>query len=84
MQNYHAMVIEAKHRRREWERAIAADARSALARPENERMHWPRLVQGVRASLRALSWRRRPLPSWRSAAPHPKQRSRPEWHASTR
>lgn len=86
MQNYHATVNEAKHRRREWEREIAADARSAQAQPENGRMHWPRLVQFVRASLRSLSSRRSPRTSWRRpAAPsNARQRSRTQWHAATR
>ena len=51
MQNWYAVETEAKHRRREWDRAIAADAlsASALAEPTT-----PRLVSFPHKSLKSL------------------------------
>jgi hypothetical protein len=37
MHNYFTIATEAASRRREWERAAAADARAAQARPANGR-----------------------------------------------
>jgi hypothetical protein len=43
MNNYYAIETEAEFRRREWERAVEADARAAQVCPGNGRLHWPRL-----------------------------------------
>jgi hypothetical protein len=40
MHNYHAMEIEAEFRRREWQRAVEADARAVRLRTGNERKPW--------------------------------------------
>ena len=43
MNNYYAIEIEAEFRRREWQRAVEADARAAQVCAGNGRVHWPRL-----------------------------------------
>ena len=43
MNNYYAIETEAEFRRREWQRAVEADARAAQVCTGNGRMHWPRL-----------------------------------------
>ena len=43
MNNYYAIEIEAEFRRREWQRAVEADARAAQVCRGNGRTHWPRL-----------------------------------------
>ena len=54
MDNWYAVETEAKHRRREWDRAIAADAlsASALAEPTT-----PRLVSFPHKSRKSLNLR---------------------------
>ena len=42
MNNYYAIETEAEFRRREWERAVEADARAAQVCTGSWRMHWPR------------------------------------------
>ena len=55
MNNWYAVEIEAEFRRREWQRAVEADARAAQAGPPNGRMRWPRISQLTLSSLRSLA-----------------------------
>jgi hypothetical protein len=55
MNNWYAVEIEAEFRRREWQRAVEADARAAQARPANGRMRWPRISDLTLSSLRSLA-----------------------------
>ena len=43
MNNYYAIETEVEFRRREWQRAVEADARSAQVCTGNSRNHWPQL-----------------------------------------
>jgi hypothetical protein len=43
MNNYYAIETEVEFRRREWQRAVEADARSAQVCTGNGRKHWPQL-----------------------------------------
>jgi hypothetical protein len=61
MHNWYAVETEAEFRRREWQRAIEADARAAQARPANGRMRWPRISLLTLSNLRSLAW---PRPSF--------------------
>jgi len=54
MHNWYAIETEAEFRRREWERAIEADALAAQARPANRQPRWPRLGRLTLANLRSL------------------------------
>jgi hypothetical protein len=63
MNNWYAAEVEAEFRRREWQRAVEADARVAQARPANGRMRWPRIPHLTLASLKALTV---PRPSFTS------------------
>ena len=60
MNNWYAIECEAEFRRREWQRAVAADARAALAQAGNGRKPWPRLSL---ASPRSLAATRLPFSS---------------------
>ena len=52
MNNYHAIETELEFRRREWQRAVEADARAAQVCAENGRKHVPHLsLPSVRAFL---------------------------------
>jgi hypothetical protein len=55
MSNWYTAEVEAEFRRREWQRAVEAEARAAQARPENGRMRWPRIPHLALASLRSLA-----------------------------
>jgi hypothetical protein len=55
MNNWYTVEVEAEFRRREWERAVEADARAAQARPANGRMRWPRISHLTLSSLRTLA-----------------------------
>ena len=55
MNNWYTIEVEAEFRRREWERAVEADARAAQARPANGRMRWPRIPHLTLSSLRLLA-----------------------------
>ena len=55
MHNYHAIETEAAFRRREWQRAVEADARAAQARPAHGRMRWPRIPHRTLTNLRSLT-----------------------------
>ena len=55
MNNWYAVETEAEFRRREWQRAVEADALAAQARPANGRMRWPRLGRLTLANLRSLA-----------------------------
>jgi hypothetical protein len=55
MSNWYAIETEAQFRRREWERAVEADARAAQARPANRELRWPRIAQLALANLRSLA-----------------------------
>ena len=57
MNNWYTVEVEAEFRRREWQRAVEADARAAQARPANGRMRWSRIPHLTLSSLRSL-----PLP----------------------
>jgi hypothetical protein len=43
MHNYFTVETEAEFRRREWQRAVEADARAALAHTGNGHKPWPHL-----------------------------------------
>jgi hypothetical protein len=55
MNNWYTVEIEAEFRRREWQRAVEADARAAQARPANGRMRWPRISDLTLSRLRSLA-----------------------------
>ena len=55
MNNWYTVETEAEFRRREWQRAVEADARAAQARPANGRMRWPRLGHLKLANLKSLA-----------------------------
>jgi hypothetical protein len=63
MNNWYAVETEAEFRRREWERAVEADARAAQARPANGRIQRPRITQLALARLRSFTV---PRPSFTS------------------
>ena len=54
MNNWYTIETEAEFRRREWQRAVEADALAAPARPANGRARWPRLGRLTLANLRRL------------------------------
>jgi hypothetical protein len=55
MNNWYAIQTEAEFRRREWQRAVEADARAAQALPANGRMRWPRISHLTLSNLRSLA-----------------------------
>ena len=55
MSNWYAVEVEAEFRRREWQRAVEADARAAQARPADRRMRWPQISHLTLANLRSLA-----------------------------
>jgi hypothetical protein len=55
MNNWHAIETEVEFRRREWQRAVEAEARAAQARPANGQRRWPRIAQLALANLRSLA-----------------------------
>jgi hypothetical protein len=55
MNNWYAVETEAEFRRREWQRAVEAEALAAQARPANGRTRWPRLGHLTLANLRSLA-----------------------------
>ena len=55
MNNWYAAEVEAEFRRREWQRAVEAEARAAEACPANGRMRWPRIPHLSLANLRSLA-----------------------------
>jgi hypothetical protein len=55
MNNWYAIETEAEFRRREWQRAVEAEARAAQARPENGHLRWPRVALLTLANLRSLA-----------------------------
>ena len=57
MNNWYAIETEAAFRRREWQRAVEADALASrvCARPRNGRKHWPRIPHLSLANLRSLA-----------------------------
>ena len=55
MSNWYTVEVEAEFRRREWQRAMEAEARAAQARPANGRMRWPRIPYLTLANLRSLA-----------------------------
>jgi len=63
MNNWYAAEVEAEFRRREWQRAVEAEARAAEACPANGRMRWPRIPYLTLASLKSLAV---PRPSFTS------------------
>ena len=63
MNNWYTIEAETKFRRREWQRAVEADARAAQALPANRRMRWPRIGRLTLANLRSLAV---PRPSFTS------------------
>jgi hypothetical protein len=63
MSNWYTAEVEAEFRRREWQRAVEAEARAAQARPANGRMRWPRIPHLTLVSLRSLTM---PRPSFTS------------------
>jgi hypothetical protein len=63
MNNWYTIETEVEFRRREWQRAVEADARAARARPANGQLRWPRIAQLTLASLRSLAVPRRSFAS---------------------
>ena len=63
MNNWYAIETEAAFRRREWQRAMEAEALIAQTRPANGRARWPRLGRLTLANLRLLAV---PRPSFTS------------------
>jgi hypothetical protein len=63
MQSYYAIETEAAFRRREWERAVAAEKLAAQVNHENGKIRWTHLPQLSLARLRALSAPRLPFTS---------------------
>jgi hypothetical protein len=55
MNNWYTIETEAEFRRREWQRAIEAEALAAQARPANGRTRWPRLGRLTLPNLRSLA-----------------------------
>jgi hypothetical protein len=63
MSNWYAIETEAAFRRREWERAVEAEARAAQARPANGHDRWSRIGRLTLANLKSLAV---PRPSFTS------------------
>ncbi len=61
MSNWYTAEVEAEFRRREWQRAVEADALAAQARSAHGRMRWPRLGRLTLANLRSLALPRQSL-----------------------
>jgi hypothetical protein len=61
MSNWYTAEVEAEFRRREWQRAVEAEALAAQARPANGRMRWPRIPHLTLTNLRSLTM---PRPSF--------------------
>jgi hypothetical protein len=55
MSNWYTIETEAEFRRREWQRAVEADARASLARPATRQLRWPRIGRLTVANLRSLA-----------------------------
>jgi hypothetical protein len=55
MNNWYAIETEAAFRRREWQRAVEADALALLARPAIGRTRWSWLGRLTLANLRSLA-----------------------------
>jgi hypothetical protein len=55
MNNWYAIETEAEFRRREWQRAVEAEALAAQARPANRPLRWPRIPHLTLANLRSLA-----------------------------
>jgi hypothetical protein len=55
MSNWYTIEAEAEFRRREWQRAVEADARASLARPATRQLRWPRIGRLTVANLRPLA-----------------------------
>jgi hypothetical protein len=54
MNNWYTIETEAEFRRREWQRAVEAEARVAQAHPANRQPRWPRIAHLTLANLRSL------------------------------
>jgi hypothetical protein len=54
MQTFFSFDAEIAHRRREWQRAMEADARAAQARPATRHVRWPRLGRLTLANVRSV------------------------------
>ena len=63
MNNWYAIETEAEFRRREWQRAVEAEARAAQARPANGQLRWSRIPKLTLANLKSLAL---PRPSFTS------------------
>jgi hypothetical protein len=55
MNNWYTIETEAEFRRREWQRAIEAEARAAQARPANGHERWSRIGRTGLAKLRSFA-----------------------------
>ena len=66
MQTFFDIEIEVAHRRREWERALAAAQQRDLARPKNGPKRWSHVVPRTLAYLRALATPRVPVTTWKA------------------
>ena len=55
MNNWYMIETEAKFRRREWQRAIEAEARAAQARPVNDHKRWSLIGRTALAKLRSFA-----------------------------
>lgn len=63
MNNWYGIETEAAFRRREWERVVRAEARSAEAVSSSARFRFARLPQAVLARLQRLTALRLTVPS---------------------
>ena len=63
MSNWYTIETEAEFRRREWQRAVEADARAAQARPAKRKIPGPGIAQLILANLKSLAV---PRPSFTS------------------
>jgi hypothetical protein len=86
MLNYFNLETDAVHRRHELERAIEAESRAALARPEMPRTGWPHLRQRVWTRIAASVLSRWPRTIWwhRGAPMNTNQRRCNQWNAAAR
>ena len=65
MQTFFSIDTEVAHRRREWERALAAAEQSDLARPNSGPRRWSHVVPRALAYLRSLATPRVPVTTWK-------------------
>jgi hypothetical protein len=67
MQTFFSIDTEVRHRRREWERALAAAEQRDLARPKNGPQRRSQVVPRTLAYLRSLATPRVPVTRWNAS-----------------